>query len=341
MGGGEDISFSEADLQACAAAYDPEVHEAPLVIGHPVTDTPAQGWVASMETSRGNLYVHLRDVDPAFAERVDKREYAKVSARLYRPSSPANPVPGVWYLRHVGFVPIPAIKGLEDPSSVGFADDADCVVFQEDVAFGEDTDWAIAAIARGLRDWILVKFGAEDADKAIPSWYVQTLEAAAREETEENDKPAFAESSERPDSGKTITESDTTMTEEEIKKLQAENDRLKADLDRRDKDAAKKEEQRRHDDNAAFAEQLIGEGRLVPKHQDTLVAVLDVLGAPDEDGSTVQFGEGDEARPLSSALREMLADNDPMVEFGETAVKHRVAPKGEENPLLVDAESRA
>ena len=42
-----------------------------------------------------------RQVDPAFAEAVAAGRYKKVSASFYQPNSPHNPVPGVYYLRHV------------------------------------------------------------------------------------------------------------------------------------------------------------------------------------------------------------------------------------------------
>jgi len=34
---GASLAFTEADLAATAAAYDPALHEAPIVVGHPVT----------------------------------------------------------------------------------------------------------------------------------------------------------------------------------------------------------------------------------------------------------------------------------------------------------------
>ena len=45
---GVTLEFSESDLEASARAYDPAKHEAPLVIGHPRTDDPAQGWAKSL-----------------------------------------------------------------------------------------------------------------------------------------------------------------------------------------------------------------------------------------------------------------------------------------------------
>ena len=46
---GKRMPFTSAELAACAAAYDPAVHEAPLVIGHPTHDAPAYGWVKSLK----------------------------------------------------------------------------------------------------------------------------------------------------------------------------------------------------------------------------------------------------------------------------------------------------
>ena len=67
---GESIEFGEADLQATAQAYDPKISKAPLVVGHPKTDAPAQGWAASLAVSGRGLYAAADKVDPEFAEEV-------------------------------------------------------------------------------------------------------------------------------------------------------------------------------------------------------------------------------------------------------------------------------
>ena len=51
------LAFSESDLAACAAAYDPAKHEAPLVVGHPKHDAPAYGWVKQLAFADGALIV--------------------------------------------------------------------------------------------------------------------------------------------------------------------------------------------------------------------------------------------------------------------------------------------
>ena len=104
-----------------AAGYQPELHEAPIVIGHPKTDDPAWGWVKSLRAEDGVLSAEFADMDDDFAAAVKKRRYAKVSASFYPPQHPANPKPGSWYLRHVGWLgaQAPAVTGLADVAFAG------------------------------------------------------------------------------------------------------------------------------------------------------------------------------------------------------------------------------
>jgi len=115
---GQTRTFSAADLAATARAYDPATLEAPLVVGHPATDDPAYGWVAALAAADGALEATPRQVDPAFAALVLAERFNRVSASFFLPDAPTNPVPGVYYLRHVGFLgaAAPAIKGLRKPS---------------------------------------------------------------------------------------------------------------------------------------------------------------------------------------------------------------------------------
>jgi len=118
--------FTVDDVKGMAAAYDPALHEAPLVIGHPEHDKPSQGWVVALEaTDEGLLMMTTRKVDPAFAADVKAGRYLKRSASFYPPNAPNNPVPGKWYLRHVAWLGAqpPAVKGLKDVN-FGAADDA-------------------------------------------------------------------------------------------------------------------------------------------------------------------------------------------------------------------------
>lgn len=128
---GAELAFSEADLAASAAAYDPALSEAPIVVGHPAHDLPAYGWIKSLAFADGGLEAEPDQVDPAFAEMVAAGRFKKISASFYPPESKNNPHPGVYYLRHVGFLGAapPAVKGLRTPA---FAAEDDAVVLEVD-----------------------------------------------------------------------------------------------------------------------------------------------------------------------------------------------------------------
>src|SRR5579859_6693046 len=93
---GATIGFSEADLAGAVAAYDPALHEAPLVVGYPVMDAPAYGWVESLRLNGDRLVATPSQVDAQFAELVQTGRYKKRSASFYPPDHPANPKPGNW-----------------------------------------------------------------------------------------------------------------------------------------------------------------------------------------------------------------------------------------------------
>lgn len=139
---GAQLQFSEADLQATVAAYDPARHEAPLVIGHPAHDLPAYGWVQSLSFNEGGIDATPTQVNTDFADMVATGAFKKISASFYAPQSPANPVPGVYYLRHVGFLGAqpPAVKGLRTPQ---FADTEDGVLTFEFSEFSEPVDTSV------------------------------------------------------------------------------------------------------------------------------------------------------------------------------------------------------
>lgn len=108
-----DITVTDEDIAATAAAYDAARYRAPVVIGHPETDSPAWGWVLDAEARADGLWLVV-DLDPELAELVRERRYGAVSLALWTPQAPGNPAPGAWSIKHLGFlgaVP-PAVKGL-------------------------------------------------------------------------------------------------------------------------------------------------------------------------------------------------------------------------------------
>lgn len=113
---GQPLTFSEADLRLTATAYlwQKDRCPAPLVIGHPADNEPAYGEVNGL-ISRGDKLFAYANVSNGLINAVKTGYYKKVSAAFYSPNSPGNPIPGVWSLRHIGFLGAqpPAVKGME------------------------------------------------------------------------------------------------------------------------------------------------------------------------------------------------------------------------------------
>jgi len=281
---GQTFNFSEEELGACVRAYDPAVHEAPFVVGHPSTSAPAYAWVDTLSFADGKLLAEPKQVDPEFAELVNNGRFKKISASFYLPDSPHNPKPGSLYLRHVGVLGAqpPAVKGLKD-ASFGEAEEGV-------VSFGEVAD--IADLLAGLREFLISEFGLEKADTALPKWGVEWLRDRAREK----------------DQADATTTGTAHYSEAQVDELQQKEAALKAReaaLEAREL-AAKKAEA------VAFAESLVKEGRLAPAHVGAVTATMLALG----DG-TASFSEGGAAEPLLPKFREFLKGLPAQVSFGE------------------------
>lgn len=159
---GETHEFSEGDIRQIASSYRPGLHEAPIVIGHPKDNAPAWGWTKSLHARGKKLLAVADQIEPSFAEAVKGGRYKKISASLYAKDSPANPTPGHYYLRHIGFLgaAAPAVKGLGDVQFTE-SDKTFTVEFAEgDSAVGGDA----AATAATAADQVVSQAGAAVAN---------------------------------------------------------------------------------------------------------------------------------------------------------------------------------
>jgi len=313
---GEEITFSQTDLEASAAAYDPALHEAPLVVGHPKSDDPAYGWTGGLQVDAAGLHVLPRQVNAQFAEQVSDGAYKKVSVAWYRPTDAANPVPGVWYPRHIGFlgaVP-PAIKGLHP---VQFREGGEPV----EIEFSEYDDVTNAGLWRRLREWIIGQLGQETADRVVPAWDVGDLERSAQDDLREaqaEPTPQFSENSPKPpfDEGG-IHHQETIVTPEQAAALEAENTQLKADKAARDAADQAAAAKTRRANAVQFCEGLAQAGKLLPDEKATTITLYELAAQ----SAPVEFGEGDAATteaPLAK-FKALLEGLPKRVEFSEIA----------------------
>ncbi|MDD3466017.1 MAG: hypothetical protein PHE67_02620 [Campylobacterales bacterium] len=221
---GKTKEFSEDDLKGIAASYDPSVHEAPLVVGHPKDNTPAYGWVKDMKVEDGKLYAKASQVVQEFSDAVEQGLYKKRSIALYPDGK----------LRHIGFLggTPPAIKGLKD------------IEFNESDS-GEEfefADWetnakfkSIGDTLQSLKDFTIEKYGKDEADKIFEQWDLDFI----KKEIPNDNKSEFAEES------------------PEVKELREKNKQLEQHL------ANMAKEKRRSEINE-FCECLVGDGKLLP-----------------------------------------------------------------------------
>ena len=353
------MTITADDIAAIAAAYDPQLHEAPVVIGHPAKDGPAYGWAQSLEVSEeGELVAVPHQVDPAFAELVEAGRYKKISAALYGSGSSANPTPGRPYLRHIGFFGAhpPAVKGLKP---VELAEDGEALLLV-DAELADAPTWSVQNIVRLLRNvrsYFAEKEGEERAEEIIPNNDLDfTLESLAHREGREAEREypsdqQFSETGGSPTSPKTDPPA-MKLTPEEEAKLEADRkaaEKRGTELAEReaaaearekalaDREAAAKaaDDKRVQEDNLEFAERLAGDGaRILPRHTPVVAGLLDqLMGVASAD--TIELGEGDDAEQIApaDALRQMLAELPKNVEFSEVS---KAPAKGEQTLDLAD-----
>lgn len=306
---GVELTFTEQDLRGVAAAYDPAVHEAPLVVGHPTHDAPAYGWIKGLEFTDGRLIATVGQLAPELVTTVAEGRFRKVSPAFYPPTSTSNPKPGTLSLRHVGVlgaVP-PACSGLKP---LAFADDgAEAVVLE----FSGRTE---VGLWSSLRDFLIEKFGLADADRALPGYQINWLtEEAIREDVEgaaEADASAAAPAFSQPED----TEHpmlDTSALDARAKELDAREHALAA----KQMEFSAQEAARRYADDGAFVDGLIRDGRLASGHKTRVLEFMAGLDA----AAAIEFSEGGGkvAKTPLQAFRDHLSAQPRLVTTEEIA----------------------
>lgn len=128
---GQTKDFSETDLDTIASSYDPQQHEAPIVIGHPETNAPAYGWIEKIKRVGDRLIAFPKQVSSEFSELVKTGAFKKRSISI---------TPDL-QLNHVGFLgaAAPAVKGLKDVEFAENPDELEFASFEFDpVTLSED-----------------------------------------------------------------------------------------------------------------------------------------------------------------------------------------------------------
>ncbi len=277
---GAERTFSEVDLASTATAYDPALFDAPAVIGHPEHNGPAWGWVESLVTKGGTLWARLRDLDASFVEMVRAKRFKKVSASFYLPDSPANPKPGVFYLRHIGFLgaAAPALKSLP---SVNLSESDGALIYEEAMYYHPAANLMQSGQSgqNGQIDHTEKSMSGKQNDD-IETIKAQVAALQAENATLKTQSSEFQEQA---------TAAQTQLVE--------------------------RERAARHESHVAFCDKLVSEGRLLPVAQAVAVAALDLIAAQEK---PLEFSEGDGKVQLTAdKFKAALSSFPKIVDFGE------------------------
>lgn len=171
--------FSNDDLDAIAVSYDPALFQAPIIVSHDtggysdrdiVQSELAFGIVKELRREGDYLIAFADPLSEKVGEWIRNGQIIERSASFYPPSSPNNPKPGNWHLRHVallGATP-PAVKGMP-PLGESFAfslkdDGNDAVEFMMHATKSSP----LAEMLEGMRDYLIDSRGLEVAEQILP-----------------------------------------------------------------------------------------------------------------------------------------------------------------------------
>lgn len=292
--------FSESQVREIAETYDRSRHEAPILDGHDETK-PNKGLIKAVINVGGRVFALPHKVVTEFAESVNSGRIPKLSARLYHPEDPANPVTGKWGLRHVAGVQVPGVKGMESPS---FAEGENPehfveIEFSESPKFAEADDLAALILWRNLKDLLVTAMPdqATAIQTALPDYLLEMLKP------DDDLKPMpYGYSEPRSVSGvEPKSAKETELEERERKLVERERD-------------------------TEFNEFLRGpelKEKVLPDERDRLLVVMRSLAS----SQPVQFGEGEATLSPLEAFKNSLTARSKVISFEEKTAPGEVVPE--------------
>jgi hypothetical protein len=306
---GNKKTWTDQDLDAIVAKYDPALHEAPAAIGHPEHNAPAFGWVESLERKGNTLYATFKDLVPEFVDMLKKGLFKKRSISIYPDLT----------LRHVGFLGAmpPAIKGLAD---IQF-NDAEAMTI-------EFSDYRLSTVGRvfqRMREFIIEKFGSDVADKVVNEWEIDELK---REGTSEEVASAFSETSKGGIDMDKVQELEQKLKDRDKEMSDfSEKDKAKdAEMAKLKKDLADEKAKNQRAEFAAFCDSDEMKEKITPAMKPAVLDFMEILSGVE----SYEFAEGDGKvkKSPAEAFKGFLKALPKQVEFSEVATTKKATDKG-------------
>ena len=278
---GNTREWTEDDLSKIANSYNPQVHEAPVVIGHPKDNAPAYGWVEALKKEGGVLYAQVKDLVPEFIDAVKKGLYKKRSISLYPDIS----------LRHIGFlgaVP-PAVKGLGD------------------VAFGDSDELRV------------MNYEFENRKEGKSMKFFEWLKGlAAKEGVTFEDAPiSFSEADVQVRLDAELKKKEAEFSEK-VASIEEARKKKEAELKAREDAIKSKEAEAQKKEVANFCEGLLKAGRLTPAMMRHGMGLQNFLEQVSGIETVLEFGEGDKKKSQTPVefMKSFLSNLPKAIEFG-------------------------
>lgn len=297
---GTEVEITQDDLNEMANGYDAENSPSPFVFGHPKDNDPAYGWADGFKVVGNKLIAFADNLHESVKSALKENLFKKISLSIFNPDSPANPVPGKKYVRHIGLLgaAAPAVSGLKP---ISFSSEDEHVIEFE---FSADTEKG------GVFKQIISKATGKDFDLSIINKRFDEMEATLK-------------------TMKSLTQKiigDTDMpelTEEEVKQLQADLAAEQAKTKKLETNLSETASKARKAEIVSFCDQMVEDGKLAPAMKDQWVELM--IGLPDTE---IEFSEGKES--LLEKVKSLLEQQAKVLDFTEKS-KDDKEPKSPAN----------
>lgn len=278
---GREVNLTQQDMERMAAGY--ERNSAPVIVGHrDAPEDPAHGWARSLSADARGLWAEVPRLTAQMKGWIKEGRYKKVSAKILRGADG-------WGVRHIGMLGArqPAVSGL-DPVELAAGDEPG------DVIFGE------------------VELAAPSGETKEPEASGGVLSLASRAidlardvlSGRRNDDPPSSRETGGGEGGSQMSDEGTSGGRQGGDGGQASElaEQRIADLEKRL--AASEARERRASANATV-KSAVDAGRLLPRDEEPMTAVLAALADVQVDGEPLQVelasaDEDGEPRELSA-----------------------------------------
>lgn len=306
---GNSKTWTDSDIQAIADTYNatvsetnPDRREAPVVVGHPKDNSPAFGWIQSAKKVKDKLVLTLANLNDDFVKALKEGSYKYRSISLF----PDNTI------RHIGFLggAQPAVPGL-GPINWSTTE-GDYITFEfsateSPVSVNSSQSLAELEQENNFFKRLFKKFGIDLANQ----FNQDTQFKGDSNDTDNMEDKGMAEK--KDDMSKQISDLNDKI---------AERDKTIAELNSKIEES---NSEARKAEYKSFCENLVAEGKMLPKHVDMHCDNMELRYQTD----AKSFSDKSQEATSVNAYKALLSDSDKIVDYTETATKDKAGDKKE------------